>query len=61
MLRFADYIVVITDNEGNLQSILETTKLTKQTKAKTKVFVCSRNDGTQTLIKLDSLHTRASE
>lgn len=59
MLRFVDDIAVMTDNE-DLQNILEILNLTMKNeynmrinKAKTKVLVCSHNEGTQTQIALD--------
>jgi hypothetical protein len=62
MLKFADDIALITDNEEdpNLQNILEIMNSImkneynmKINKAKTKVLVCSRNEGIQTQIALD--------
>lgn len=60
MLRFADNITVITDNEKDLQNILEKMNLTmknehniKINRAKTKVLVCSHNERTQTRITFD--------
>jgi hypothetical protein len=60
MLRFADDIAVITDNEEDLQNSLEIMNSTmkneynmKINKAKTKFLVCSRNEGIQTQIALD--------
>lgn len=55
MLRFADDIAVLTDNEEDLQNILEKMNSTmkneynmKINRAKTKIHVCSRNERTQT-------------
>jgi len=60
MLRFADDIAVLTENEEDLQNILTVMNSIfreeynmKINKAKTKILVCSRNEAARPNIKLD--------
>jgi len=67
VLRFADYIAIIAENEKDLQKLIKTMDKTinndlkmKLNVQKTKVFVCGRKNRTRLHIKLDELMYQGS-